>query len=280
MAIKVILTPFFAMPLSSGVNFVQRPLLPRDDKQKLEMSVAGTLLSSLPANEQVCIRNLRPNPADPPDVLFDLNGTTIGIELVELVPRNRLGKDAVLDDIRDRILDLLVLGEPTKNRVIFLHLVDTYSEQLQIKDCAQAVAALINAELKSQRNRCIVPTLSPELRRWFHSICIETYDLNGHPQISREFQPLIVFSAEATFVIPDEDFPKILEHTVRRKLLHDLANDTWLLIWTDNQAMSGACEELFAHITRFLGSRTCNYKRVFLATFGFMNEVKEFYLPQ
>lgn len=275
MAIKAILTPSFVMPLSPGVNIVLRAGLPRNDKQKLELSVAEKLLSLLQATEELGVKNLRPNLTDPPDVHVELDGTTVGIELVELVPRNRRGKDAFLDDIRDRILDCLELGEHTKNRVIFLDLVDSYSEQLQIKGCAQAVSTLLNTELKNQSNRSLVPTLSSELRQWFRSVWIETYDLCGHPQVSSELHPLIVFSAEATFLIPDEDFPAILEQTVRRKLQYDVVNNTWLLIWTDNQAMSGTREELCTHIGRILNSQKCKYKRVFLVTFGFLPQMME-----
>jgi hypothetical protein len=86
---------------------------------------------------------------------------------------------------------------------------------------------------------------------------------------------LIVFPAEATFIVPDEDLPIILSGTVGRKLQHDLARETWLLIWTDNQAMFGVREELYDHAKRLLTSRDCKYSRVFLFTFGPMGEMKE-----
>jgi hypothetical protein len=239
------------------------------------MHVTSTLISLLPADEQAHIQNFRPNAADPPDILFEMNDKTVGIELAELVPSNRHGKDAILDNVRSRILELLVLGEHTKNRVVFLHPVDPYSEQLKLKDCAQAVATLLNTELKGRSDRSFVLTLPAELQQRFRSICIETYDLSGHFQVSNDSQPLIVFSAEATFIVPEEDFPKILSNTVGRKLQHDLVHETWLLIWTDNQAMSGVREELHAHAKKFLATRNCRYRRVFLATFGFKNEVTE-----
>jgi hypothetical protein len=88
-------------------------------------------------------------------------------------------------------------------------------------------------------------------------------------------KPLIVFDAEATYVVPEEDFPQILSATVGKKLLHDLAQETWLLVWTDNQAMSGARKELYTHTQKLLTGCNCKYSRAFLVTFGPKNEVME-----
>lgn len=280
MTIKAIITPYFSAPLSEGTFFVLGHGLPRNDKQTLEMHVASTLISSIPADERACIHNLRPNevkgkPDDPPDVLFEIEGRTVGIEIAELVPRNRHGKNAVLDNVRDCILELLVPGEHTMNRVVFLHTNHAYSDNLKLKGCAEVVADLLNKELVSHKERWFVLPLPAELQPLFRAITIETYDLSGHPQVNDKSRPLIVFDAEATYVVPEEDFPQILSATVGKKLLHDLARETWLLVWTDNQAISGAREELRTHTQSFLINRNCKYSRFFLVTFGFKNEVME-----
>jgi hypothetical protein len=275
MTIKAILTPYFAMPLSGGTFFVQQPDLPRNDKQALEMHVASTLLSSLPTDQQANIQSLRSNTDDPPDVFIDVGGQTLGIEIAELVPRNQHGKDAVLDSVRNHILERLILGESTRNRVVFLHTHDAHADKLKLKGCAEAVAALLNKELASHRERWFVLPLPAELQPSFRAIIVETYDLSGHPQVNDKLKPLIVFDAEATYVVPEEDFPQILSATVGKKLLHDLAQETWLLVWTDNQAMSGARKELYTHTQKLLTGCNCKYSRAFLVTFGPKNEVME-----
>jgi hypothetical protein len=275
MTIKAILTPALSIPLTGEVELVQRPGLPRNDKKQLEMHIAATLVSLLPTPLQEQMSNLRSSPADPPDVLVEVQGKPVGIEVGELVPQNRLERDDILDRATAQILEGLVLGEHTRDRVVFLHLVDSYSEKLKLKNCAQTLVTLLNAELRRETARSFVIPVPDELRRLIHSISVETYDLRGHPQIDREIEPLIVFSAEATFIRPDEDFPRILSHTLARKLRHDLAQETWLLIWTDNAAMSGVREELCAGIKAMLASQGCQYSRVFLLTFGFKNEATE-----
>lgn len=148
MTIKAILTPYSAMPLSGGTFFVQPPDLPRNDKQALEMHVASTLISSLSTDQQANIQNLRPNTDDPPDVF-----------------------------IRNHILERLILGDSTRNRVVFLHTNDAHADKLKLKGCAEAVAALLNKELASHRERWFVLPLPAELQPSFRAITVETYDL-------------------------------------------------------------------------------------------------------
>lgn len=275
MTIKAVLTPFFATPKSSRTFFVRRPELPRNDKRSLEIYVASTLISLLPIEQQSNAQNLRSNADDPPDVFVDLDARNVGIEIAELVPRNRHGKDAVLDSFRKRILELLAPGEHTRNRVVFLRTYDAHSEKLNLMGYAEAVAALLKKELASRKERFLNLPLSAQLQSVFRAITVQTHDLRGHPQVDQELQPLLVFDAEGTYLVPEEDFPQILSATLEKKLLHDLAGETWLLIWTDNSAMAAACEELRAHTQRLLTSCSCKYSRAFLLIFGLKNEAYE-----
>ena len=99
-------------------EFRQGKRLDRSNKAKLELGLANTFLRSLEAEEGITITGSRSNSDDPPDVLFELNGQTTGLELAELLPENRLERDAILRRVRKRVLQLLHLSEKTQDWVI------------------------------------------------------------------------------------------------------------------------------------------------------------------
>lgn len=134
-----------------GATFVPGRQRPRGDKAALELQCATTLLEHLRRASGIDVQNIRSNPSDPPDVLFESSGITIGVELVELLPVNRLAKDHQLAALRDRILDRLLIGEVTRNWVINIMLADDYAPKLPHRRDMHEVIALAIADSLDRR---------------------------------------------------------------------------------------------------------------------------------
>ena len=60
--------------------------LPRDNKSDLELMIANHLLRTIRLKGEHSFEGLRICEQDPPDVLFEYDGVTTGIELTELLP--------------------------------------------------------------------------------------------------------------------------------------------------------------------------------------------------
>jgi hypothetical protein len=121
--------------LNGGENAVQilSSLADEGIAISIELFIASGLLAGLSRDEQLGVTNVRANPNDPPDVLFERNGVeTVGVELTEIMPPNRFDKDAFLRKLRSEILRHLELSELSANWVIGLNLTDDYAPKVSL----------------------------------------------------------------------------------------------------------------------------------------------------
>jgi len=108
--------------------------LPRGNKVELELGIATAFLNSISKDNQLNISNIRTNnPNDPPDVLFDLNGNTFGIELTELTPINRLERSNILKRLKESIINNLQLDSTTKDWAISISLDTDTSKKIRAR---------------------------------------------------------------------------------------------------------------------------------------------------
>jgi len=115
--------------------------------------------------------------------------------------------------------------------------------------------------------------LQPLIRQ----VRVEPWDLTDDPRIQRRDEPLLIFTAQHTFVVPDRDFPKLLEERVGRKRRYDLAGDTWLLLWSNHYAFGPLKDDLVRHISACVDQHCIPHQRIFylhLHKFGDITEFK------
>lgn len=241
--------------------------LPRRNKPELELQVARRFLESLGPTRDIHAVNIRGNQHDPPDILFELDGVTTGLELVELLPENRLEKEHILRELRRRILESLDIGDSTRNWVVNITLVDDYAAKLSLpRRPERAFAALLRRFFEGVQKDTTSPNsiqVPAELCEYVRSIGAERGDLNNDPRLQNPAEPLLIFGAQHTNVIPEQDFPLLFDNVVGRKLEHDIASSTWLLIWSNHPAFFPLRDEILQHAVRWFTGRTTRYDRTF-----------------
>jgi hypothetical protein len=86
-----------------SAKLIQGSRLDRTNRGSMEVAIATPIIKSHPISMDV--RNIRANPDDPPDVIFNVEETERGVELTELLPPQRLANDAAIKSIKSRLLD-------------------------------------------------------------------------------------------------------------------------------------------------------------------------------
>lgn len=251
--------------MTGTMQFVppQNPM-PRRDNAELEMRVAGELISVIRSASSHLLENLRPNHDDPPDVLVDVDGGTIGIELTEILPPNRLERDHVLASFRNSVIQQLNVGEQTRNRVVRIFMVDCYAEKLRPRRFTKPLARLLNEffATDSARQECSIP-VTDELAGLISRIIIQEEDLTGDPRITQPDHPLIIFDAQDTLIVPEDDVPRMLEAALRDKFAHDVDETQWLLVWSNHPVIASVRQEITQGIGQCVALCAPRYGRIF-----------------
>jgi hypothetical protein len=250
--------------LHGSAQFVPGRTLQRHDKRALELMLAQIALGSLAAHESPPATNVRSNPNDPPDVLFSLADKQFGLEVAELLPDNRLERDAIIKQTKADIVARLPIGPATRDWVATVMLQDDYAQRLRPR-FAEVLAATLTTHLErssSVRQPGTIP-LPAELRSAIRLVLIEPWDLAGDPRIGARDEPLIVFTAQHTNVVPDREFPALMVSVVGRKARHSLAGPTWLLLWSNHYAFGPFEADIVRHVVQYVQSQALPYARVF-----------------
>jgi hypothetical protein len=194
-------------------------------------------------------------------VLVAINGQPIGVEVTELVHANRIDEDKFLDKLKIDILREISPGEHTRNCIVQLSLHESYGSRVEAKGCTEAVSAFLNKELPrctGQRNTLRLPT---DLQRWFESIVVE------RSQAINQLWPSISFTADATYIISDVDFPPLVARSIGKKLAKKTSGVTWLLVWAETPGIDVVRNELLTdvqHLRRARLSHTAEFFCSFL----------------
>ena len=240
--------------------------LPREDKSQLELVVANKMIAVLKQHDPGSFEEIRSNQEDPPDIVAQYNGISMGIELTELLPSNRLEKDSILQRLRRSILSQLLLGSHSRNQVVQIFFVDNYPEKIRAKQCATALSELLNDFFQKNRNsqanhsELVVPA---KLWNIISHVSIKPADLSSHPLIRSENEPLIIFGSQNTLIRPDCDIPKWLKTAINPKLLLDFSMLTWLLVWSHHAALTPVRNEIIQQMRAYLADKRSNYIRVY-----------------
>lgn len=249
--------------IARTLKFVPGRELPRHNKSLLELTIASTLLPHLSQRDGSAIADLQSNSADPPDVTFTYNGELRGMELSEILPENRLEKDSIIRRLRRDIISRLTLSKNTSNFVVTISLTNDYAKRIRPGRIDRALGdALIRFFDKGdpQANAIDVPD---DIQDIVTCITVFREDMTGDPRLRDDREPLIVFGAQSTMLVPEDDCPAMVESRLSRKGLVDLAVPTWLLLWSNHHALASLRDELDNAIGFYLRSRPMNYERVF-----------------
>jgi len=249
--------------MAGTLKFVPGPELPRHDKRLLERTIANTFLTHLSQRDGSAIAALQSNSTDPPDVTFTYNGEPRGMELVEILPENRLEKDSIIRRLRRDIISRLTLSEDTSGFVVTISLTNDYATRIRPGRIDRALAdALVHFFDKGdpEANAIDVPDKIQDI---VTRISVFREDMTGDPRLQDDREPLIVFGAQSTMLVPEDDCPAMVESRLSRKGLHDLAIPTWLLLWSNHHALASLRDELDNAIGLYLRSHPMNYERVF-----------------
>jgi len=256
-----------SLDLASAVGTAELKMptrvLPRDDKERLELTIAKQLLAIIASHSSASFTGLRTNTDDPPDVLFKHDGVTTGAELTELLPPNRLEKDAIIRSIRERMLSALSVGPHTRNRVVHVGFTDDYANQLRPKNAADSLSIILNEFFASSGpdpRSLPVPT---KLKSVISRIYVDYEDLTDDPRLDNDEHPLIIFGAQHTLIVPEDDIPAMLDAAIGRKLLHDLSMPTWLVVWSDHPATCSVQDDIVARLHPYLARQEVKYDHVF-----------------
>ena len=185
------------------------------------------------------------------------------MELTELVPENRFEKDAIICKLRSDIISELELGNHTKGFVINIFLADDYVSKMRPGRISTALARALNdffAKDDSSSSHVEVPT---QIESLVTRISVFKEDLTGDSRLKDDREPLIVFGAQSTMLVPEDDCPAIVESRLSRKSLHDLECPTWLILWSHHQALHSLRNELDNVIGHYLRKRPMEYERIF-----------------
>jgi hypothetical protein len=249
--------------LAGTMRFVPGTPLPRHDKRLLERSLAGFFLAHLSQREGCAFSDVFSSPSDPPDVTFIYAGQRRAMELSELVPENRFEKDAILRNLRRDVLAGLRLGEHTSGFVVTIFLTNDYSARIRPGRIHASLAEALNGFFA--RNDPVTQSVAvPEsVRDIVTRISIFREDLAGDPRLGDPREPLIVFGAQHTILIPEDDCPTIVASRLSRKGRHDLSEPTWLVLWTTHHALDACRNQLDNAIAFYLQRHPVKYERIF-----------------
>jgi len=237
--------------------------LPRNNKRLLEQMVASTFLEHLSQRDSSKVTDIQSNPTDPPDVMFTYNGELRGIELSEFLPDNRLQKDSILLRLRRAVISRLILGDNTRGFVVTIFLADGYASHIRPGRIDSALAdALANFFDRGNPNGNIIE-VPKQIQNIVTRISVFREDLTGDPRLQDNREPLVVFDAQDTLLVPEEDCPAMVKTRLVRKGLQDFAIPTWLLLWSNHHALSSLRDHMDNAVGSYLRSHPMNYERVF-----------------
>ncbi len=271
---------YIIFDLSAGhgsARFLPGVSLGRSDKSRLEEELASVLLEALAIAEEAKVENVRANLSDPPDIIFELNEQEIGIELSELLPENRLEKDAVLQRIRKDLVRRIPQNHKSKDCVITIMLKNDYASKIQIPRFSPRLASVLTACFEEPSPLPTSIAIPMELQSYVSLITLTPCDLSADPRIENAMEPLIIFSAQHTNILPERDFPEMVDKIVSRKEMHDLSSPTWLLLWSSHYSLGPLTEELIDQIDKYLLANPTNYDRVFYLRAQEPYSLNEFY---
>ncbi len=245
------------------MRYVPGTPLPRNDKRLLERTIANILLTHLCQREGATFSDMASCTTDPPDVIFKYNGHRRAMELSELVPENRFEKDAILRNLRRDILAGLTLGDHTTGFVVTISLANDYATKIRPRRIHTHLSDALGAFLAHHDPDAQSVDVPESLRDIVTRISVFREDLTGDPRLGDPRNPLIVFGAQHTMLIPEDDCPEIVASRLSRKGLHDVAEPTWLVLWTNHHALECCRNELDNAICHYLQRCPLKYERVF-----------------
>lgn len=249
--------------MAGTLKFVQGPQLPRHDKKLLERVIAKTFLTHLSQQDGSTVSDIQSNLTDPPDVIFKFNGQLRGIELSEIIPENRFEKDSIIRKLRRDIISLLTISEKTSGFVFNIFLVDDYSAKIRPGHIDRALANALTSFFNRGDSDAKIIEVPKEIKDVVSRISVFRADITGDPRLEDDHEPLIVFGAQNTMLVPEDDCPSMIESRLSRKGFHDLDFPTWLLLWSNHYALASLRDKLDNAISCYLRSHTMNYERIF-----------------
>lgn len=249
--------------LAGTMRFVPGTPLPRHDKRLLECSIASFFLTHLCQRERTAFSDVLSCATDPPDVTFIYNGHPRAMELSELVPENRFEKDAILRKLRGDILAGLTLGDHTTGFVVTIFLANDYATKIRPGRIHECLADALNGFFASHDPDTQSVAVPESVQDVVSRISVFKEDLTGDPRLGDQREPLIVFGAQSTMLIPEDDCPAIVESRLSRNGRHDLAEPTWLVLWSNHHALDSCRNELDNAIGFYLQSHPMKYERIF-----------------
>ncbi len=185
------------------------------------------------------------------------------MELCEILPENRLEKDSIIRRLRRDIISRLTLSENTSGFVITIFLTDDYSTRIRPGRIDRALADALSKFFDHGDPQANIVNVPPQIQGIVTRISVFREDMTGDPRLEDDREPLIVFGAQSTMLVPEDDCPEMVESRLSRKGLHDLALPTWLLLWSNHHALASLRDELDNAIGSYLRSRPMKYERVF-----------------
>ncbi len=158
-------------------------------------------------------------------------------------------------------------------------LLDDYASRIRMPHPEIALSSMLNSFFGSLDARAKTRYTVPVPEKLQHSIRLiqaQWWDLNNDPRITRRAEPLIIFAAQHTNVVPDRDFPPLISDVVRRKALHDLAVPTWLVLWSAHYAFGSLQDQLVKHIEQYLQANPTKHERTFYVHHRVDGDITEF----
>lgn len=245
------------------LKYVPGRQLPRHDKALLEQTIATSFLTHLAQREGSAIENVQSNPSDPPDVTFTCDGQVHGMELSELIPENRFEKDAIIRTLRRDIISRLILNDNTAGFVVTVFFLNDYSTKLRPGRIGSVLANALTEYFNRRDPDARTIQVPEQIQDVVARISVFRENMAGDPRLEDDREPLILFGAQSTMLVPEDDCPAMVESRLSRKALHDLDCPTWLLLWSNHHALSSLRDELDKSIGCYLRSHKVSYERVF-----------------
>jgi len=186
-----------------------------------------------------------------------------GMELSELLPENRLEKDSIILRLRRDIISRLTLSESTSGFVVTISLTNDYAARIRPGRIDAALAEALSKFFEHgdpQANMIDVPT---QIQDTVKHISVFRENMTDDPRLEDDREPLIVFGAQSTMLIPEDDCPAIVETRLSRKGLHDQTIPTWLLLWSNHHSLAPLRDEMDKAIGSYLRTRPIPYERIF-----------------
>lgn len=254
------------------MQYVGGRQLPRDTRSEplVERHLANLLVSAIGHGEGVAIGEVRTNRPDPPDVVVDYGGQSIGVEVTELLPSYRLEKDAIIRQLRRDTLAQLPIGPNTRDLVINVNCRDDYAKEFRPGRwvgpmLGKSLAAFLDGEVHGRGTIA----LSPKLAIAVSSVSyFRDENVPANPLILRKDEPLILFGAQCTPINPTADFPVMVAERLDRKCGHKVDRTTWLLLWSEHYSMEQFQLDIVTALRAYFAVRQSPYQRTFYFHYG------------